>query len=377
MSHVVKRIAVAGLNHGHKLAKRVIANNRAKLVGINAPSRPDNIALSRELGAPLYDDIETMLDIESPEGVIVATPTHLLHRTAMACIRRGIHCLIEKPMSNSVGEAEEILLSSSANGARILVGYHRRYSKRVDAIRKLINSNELGRLIAVNCLWLVLKPENYYSDREWRTNKNQGGGPLFINASHEIDLLRHLCGNVIKVVAIAGRGREDYPNVVPTFGVLLSLENEAVCTLLFCDKAPSPFSYETTARENPAYPSYDEDCYKFFFEKGSVSFPSLRVYQKQPDSVQGWFDVLDERVSPQEQSIAFDPLDAEIEHFIDVLDGSSSSVCGVRDALQTLQTLWAIQRAVETGASVSVGSKATRVGVVDNKWEAQDENIES
>ena len=57
----------------------------------------------------------------------------------------------------------------------------------------------IGRLTAVAALWLLQKPADYF-DVAWR--REPGGGPLLINAIHDIDDLRFVCGEIEEVRAL-------------------------------------------------------------------------------------------------------------------------------------------------------------------------------
>ena len=93
-------------------------------------------------------------------------------------------------------------LSRPARSANvpILVGHHRRHNPIMRKAAEIIAGGGIGRVVAANGLWLSHKPKDYF-DVAWR--REAGGGPVLINAIHDIDCLRMLCGDVESVSAAA------------------------------------------------------------------------------------------------------------------------------------------------------------------------------
>ena len=88
-----------------------------------------------------------------------------------------------------------------------MVGYYRRFNPLVQRARQVVQSGEIGSLVAVNLLWTLQKPENYY-DVVWRTES--GGGPILINLIHDIDILRYVCGEIQQVYALTSSVTRDF-----------------------------------------------------------------------------------------------------------------------------------------------------------------------
>ena len=106
---------------------------------------------------------------------------------------------MEKPVTATIAEAAALVRLVAESGVKTLVGHHRRYLAAVQDAKAVIESGQIGRLVAASVLWATRKPDDYFQTA-WRTQP--GGGPLLINAIHEIDMLRHLCGEIAAVGGI-------------------------------------------------------------------------------------------------------------------------------------------------------------------------------
>ena len=165
----------------------------------------------------------------------------------------------------------------------------------------------LGRLVGVNVIWCVRKPEAYF-DAAWRTQA--GGGPVLINLIHEIDLLRFICGEISEVMALSANAVRGF-EVEDSASVTLRFENGALGTILMSDTAPSPWSWERASGENhPTFPENQENPSRFFGTEASMEFPRLKIWRY--EGALDWRSpIMAEAVSLPE----VDVYDEQIAHF--------------------------------------------------------------
>ena len=123
---------------------------------------------------------------------------------------------------------------------------------RSKAAREAMENGRIGQLAAVECTWAMRKHDAYF-DVGWR-RRRPGGGPVLINLIHDVDLLRHLCGDVSRVYAEGGSRLRGY-QVEDTIAITLRFESGATGTILASDAAPSPWSWELGTGENPFDPA--------------------------------------------------------------------------------------------------------------------------
>ncbi len=313
------------------------------LAGIVDPA-PSAAEFASELGVAHYSAVEDMLRVQEVDGVIVAVPTQLHRDIALSIIEKGVHVLIEKPIAARPEEAAELISAARSTGAKILVGHHRRHNPTVSKARELIG-RDIGKLLAVNVTWSVLKPVSYF-EPEWR--RSAGAGPVLTNLIHDVDLLRFLCGEVTSVSAIATALARNH-SVEDTVAVMLRFASGAVGTIVGCDASPSPWSWDFASGENPTFPVSAENSYRFLGTLGSLEFPNLRLWRHDGHGEPGWTQPL-----AQDQHIVAraDAYRRQLQHFGDIIRLDEEPLISGEDGLRSLQLANAILEAAATGQSV-------------------------
>lgn len=298
------------------------------------------------LGYPVHAGVEEMLDHAVPEAVVVAVPNQLHVEVALACVERRLPVLVEKPIAPTIAEALVLVEASEAAGVPLLVGHHRRHNPIMRLAAELVRGGGIGRVVAANALYLSHKPRGYH-DVEWR--REPGGGPVLINAIHEIDCLRMLLGDVETVQASASSAVRGFP-VEDTAAAVLRFASGALGTLLCSDTASSPWSWEWGSRENPDYPQDTEDCLHLAGTLGSLSIPTLGHRWHEPGA-ESWHTPLAFR------RLAVRLADAhheQMRNLAAVVRGTERPVVDGRSGAVTLATTLAITRSAETGATVRI-----------------------
>ncbi len=132
------RIGVVGVGHLGKHHARLLRDiEGCRVCGIfdNNPKALDKVA--REFSLPVASSFEALLD--SVDALTVATPTVTHHPVALASLSRGIHTLVEKPITPSLAEAEELLAMADKSGALLQVGHVERFNGAILAVREYIS----------------------------------------------------------------------------------------------------------------------------------------------------------------------------------------------------------------------------------------------
>lgn len=325
MNTVSIGIAGAGLiGRAHILRLQRAAG--ARLAAIADPS-PAARALAAECGVPCHDDLASMLDKEKLDGVIVATPNVLHMPQALACIERGLPVLIEKPLAETLANAERIVAASEQTGVPVLVGHHRRHNPILQSARELIRQGDLGRIATASAFTCFLKPDPYF-DTAWR--REPGGGPVLINLIHVIDDLRFMLGEISEIKAMGSTALRRFP-VEDSAAAILRFESGALGTIALTDAAAAPWSWELTSGENASFPRTDQDCYLIAGTSGSLAVPSLRRWGYEGE--RSWTAPLSAfRIGVE----AADPLDRQIAHFAAVIRGEAMPIITAADAFRTL-----------------------------------------
>ena len=338
-------IAGAGLI-GRAHIERMRRSAECRLAAIADPG-PEAAAYAGSLGVAHYADLDVMLAAERLDGVIVATPNAAHAPNALSCIGRGLPVLIEKPLAESLANAERIVEAAERAGVPVLVGHHRRHNPILQQARDIVRRGEIGRIATVAALAAFLKPDPYF-DTAWR--REPGGGPVLINLIHVIDDLRFLCGEIAEIKAIGSNALRGFP-VEDSAAAVLRFEGGALGTIALSDAAAAPWSWELTAGENPAYPQQPEDCYLIAGTAGSVAVPSLRRWRY--EGTASWTAPL--TAERTERPLA-DPLDRQLAHFCRVIRAEATPIIDGRDAFRTLAATLAIREASDPARSGDGGA---------------------
>ncbi len=343
------RIAVAGAGYIGQ-AHMGVAQHSATvtLIAVVDPS-PVAQALAAQAGVPCYASLAELLVHDRPDGVVLATPNALHVAHALECMQAGIPCLLEKPIAPTVAEAQTLVEQVEATGAKVLIGHHRAHSPIMAQAKAVVQSGELGQLVAVMGSATFFKPDSYYADGPWR--REVGGGPILLNMIHEVHNLRMLCGDIVAVQAFASNAIRGFA-VEDTVSINLRFANGVLGTFLLSDTAACARSWEQTSQENKAYPSYDdEDCYVIAGTHGSLSVPTMRLKTYPSPEDRSWWKPFDERTVDM---VRADPIALQMEHFGAVVRGEATPRVTARDGLANLRVTEAIVQAAKTGSTVKL-----------------------
>ncbi|MBI4666874.1 MAG: Gfo/Idh/MocA family oxidoreductase [Nitrospinae bacterium] len=168
----------------------------------------------------LYDDYRKMLAAEKPDIVSVAAWTEYHAEMVIACAEagvKGIYC--EKPLAVSLPQARKMIKACQKHDVAMVVGHERRWDRRYQVIREKLAAGELGQLRSVT---------GYCLSGAWPklSRKKYGGGPVFHDGTHLVDLFRFIAGDAVAAMAVEDR-RHGNANVESTVMGVIEFENGA------------------------------------------------------------------------------------------------------------------------------------------------------
>jgi predicted dehydrogenase len=345
------RIAVAGagyIGQAHIAAAQHSASVTLSGVVDPSPAAKDIAAMA---GVPLYTSLQELLAQNPPDGLVLATPNHLHVLQGLQCIDAGLPILLEKPIATTVAEGEKLVNAVRISGAKVLIGHHRAHSPIMAKAKAVVQSGQLGRLVAVMGSAAFFKPDAYFAAGPWR--REVGAGPILLNMIHEVHNLRMLCGDIVAVQAFASNATRGFA-VEDTVAVNLQFASGVLGTFLLSDTAACARSWEQTSQENKAYPSYDdEDCYVITGVNGSLSVPTMRLKTYPRPEDRSWWKPFEAGVVGM---VRGDPIALQMEHFGAVVRGQAPPLVSALDGLQNLRVTEAIAQAARTGCAVRLDS---------------------
>ncbi|KAJ5160289.1 uncharacterized protein N7482_007293 [Penicillium canariense] len=354
------KVAIVGAGLiGPRHAHSVISNSATELVALVDPA-PTGEATAAMLNTNFYPSVAALLSSSHrPDAAIVCTPNHTHVPLAKELLAGGIHVLLEKPVSDSLESGRSLLEFARAPEhahLKLLVGHHRRFNPYVRATKAVLEAGSLGQLIAVNGLWTLYKPDSYFAaPTDWRASGARGGGVIPINLVHDIDLMHHLFGPIVRVQAEKTLPQRLSPPHDADEGVALTMRfaSGVVGTFLVCDATPSAHNFESGTGENPMIPRAQEayDFYRIFGSDASLSVPDLTRWSY-GQAEKSWSNPLvAEKIPLPDESV---PFDLQLAHFVDVIRGDAKPSCSGDEGLRALIVCKAVQTAMHTGQPVDI-----------------------
>jgi phthalate 4,5-cis-dihydrodiol dehydrogenase len=181
-------------------------------------------------GIGLFDNVDEMCRAKDIDAVWIATPSAFHAENTVAAALNGKHVICEKPMALTLEDCHTMIEAAEKNQVTLLL-HSKASDPPVVKMREIVASGRLGRLIQINT-W------NY---KGWLTqarladeiDNSKGGGVLFRQGPHQVDIVRSIGGGKVKTVsAIAGRWHADFATE-GNFTALLEFEDGTPATLVF------------------------------------------------------------------------------------------------------------------------------------------------
>lgn len=182
-------------------------------------------AFGRRFGCPTFASVEAMCRSDAVNAVWISTPNTLHAEHVVTAARHGKHVICEKPMAVTLAECDRMIRAVEDNGVKFLQGHSKIYGAPIRAMEEIVRSGRLGRVVQIQAFnfndWLQrprLAPE---------LDTRKGGGLVYRQGPHLIDIVRFLGGGLVKTVrAVTGRADRNF-NTEGHFSALLEFENGA------------------------------------------------------------------------------------------------------------------------------------------------------
>jgi predicted dehydrogenase len=186
-------IGCGGIARHHASRMKQLRNARIAAASdvVEAAAR----SFAADFGGTPYPDYRKLLRQDDLDAVWVCTPTFQHPGPVIAAARAGKHVFCEKPMALKLGDAERMAEACDQAKVRFTIGFVRRFDTQWGTLKKVIQSNALGRPV----IWRFAaggRPAN-----PWFRDVNKGGGPLMDGAIHNYDFMLQIFGPVASVQA--------------------------------------------------------------------------------------------------------------------------------------------------------------------------------
>jgi predicted dehydrogenase len=173
---------------------------QARVVGVQDVNLERARSFAESVDAPLFGEVDELL--AQPADLAVILAPHPFHAAlALACLDAGLHVLTEKPLTDEVAQADEMIARARQRNRMVAVSFQRRARQEIQAAREIIQSGALGEIQRADVLGTWPRRRAYFEVAPWRgTWRGEGGGILINQGQHDLDLLCYLAGNPSRVV---------------------------------------------------------------------------------------------------------------------------------------------------------------------------------
>jgi predicted dehydrogenase len=313
------------------------------LVAIADPS-PVAVRIGAAQNIPIYPDAGAMLAQGGLDAVIIATPTERHHQDMMMALEARQTVLVEKPITATLAEADEVTRFAEQQGCHVLVGHQRRYYPCAAEAREIIAQGRIGKLMGVTGQWTTRKDDDYYS-AAWR--RDVKAGPILTNLIHEIDLLRFICGDIATVSAEVTHHDQEFDKE-DAVAISMKFVNSAVGTFLLSDRTPTPWTWEMALGESVRFPKTGQNAIRFLGTEGALDFPNLTLWSH-ADSDGDWHD---EITAEQIKTPFVDAYIAQCKHLCAIVRGTETPIIDARNGSKSLAATLAAASSAASGRRV-------------------------
>ncbi|MCX8182324.1 MAG: Gfo/Idh/MocA family oxidoreductase [Candidatus Methanomethyliaceae archaeon] len=206
-------VGVMGRNH----ARIYSSTDGCELIGVLDINPEMAKEVAKEHKVPAFTRIEDLLAAK-PDAVSIVVPTSSHKDVSLKFLEKGIACLVEKPISSTVEDAEVMIRSAERNGAILMVGHIERFNPAVFAMKSIISNGELGEIFTLSA-----KRAGPFDPRI------KDVGIIVDLMTHDIDVCRYLVGREpLAVHAVYGKYKrdvEDFASLILDFeGAIATIE---------------------------------------------------------------------------------------------------------------------------------------------------------
>lgn len=242
-----------------------------------------------EYGAKAYIELDEMLEKELIDIVCICTPSGFHASTAVQVANAKKHLIVEKPIAMTLEDTDKIIEACRFNNVKLSVVHPNRFRPVVQELRKIMDSELLGKISHASCIVNWNRNQDYYDQAPWRGTKKYDGGVLMNQAIHNLDLLLWFMGQPKQVFSMeATRIRN------------IEAEDVSIGVIQFESGALSSVEASTTV-----YPKNFEESLTIFGEKGTVKIGGTNALYFEHLEIKG---MNDGEINDLKQRIKDDPL---------------------------------------------------------------------
>ncbi len=331
--------------HSDLLGNHQIAG--AKLLAVCDTKEEKAREIGNKYSVPYYKNMHDMMKKEDVDVIVILTPSgmHAAHTIELAEYKKDI--IVEKPMALTLDDADHMIRACDNHGCRLFVIKQNRFNVPVVKLREAIEAHRFGKMVmgTVRVRWC--REQAYYDQDDWRGTWAMDGGVLANQASHHIDMLEWMMGDVESVFARS-----------TTALVAIEAEDTAIVSLKFANGALGIIEATTATR-----PDNLEGSISILGEKGSVEIGGFAVNEMKvwrfSEATSDDESILD-RFSVNPPNVYGFGHQAYYDHVIDCINNNTAMLVDGLVGRKSLELITAIYESIETRKEVFLKFKPER-----------------
>jgi UDP-N-acetyl-2-amino-2-deoxyglucuronate dehydrogenase len=322
--------------HKHSEAIQII-NSEAKLVAVCDVQRERADGFGKKCIASVYYDYKEFLKHEF-DVVVITSPSALHPDLGMLAAKAGKHVITEKPIGISLEKIDELIQTCDRYKRSLFVVKQNRLNPTMKLLKNAIKKNRFGRIYMAHANVFWQRPQAYYDMDKWRGTWEFDGGSFMNQASHYLDAMYWLIGEVESVMAITG-----------TLGRNIETEDCGSALLKYRNGAIGSINVSMLT-----YPKNFEGSITVLGEKGTVKIGGIAL-----NKIEKWeFSEYDDDDKVIESS-NYEPTSvygqghiAYYQNVIKVLTGKTESEIDGRVGRKTVEIILGIYKSAKEGIRV-------------------------
>ena len=225
-------LGIVGLGRGFMLTLQALRENPSIRMSAAYSLRTDQREhFANQFNAKAFDSFEALIASDEVDAVYIATPHEIHAEQTIAAVRAGKHVLVEKPMA--IGLADCIAMEKAAQeaGKIIVVGPSHGFDTPVQKAAELVASGAYGspRMVtAFNFTDFMYRPR-----RPEELDTSRGGGVIYSQAAHQIDVVRRIVGLPVSAIRASAANWDSRRPSEGAYSALMHFEGGAWATLTY------------------------------------------------------------------------------------------------------------------------------------------------
>ena len=353
-----EKIKFALIGCGAIANKHMIAINRldnAEVVGAYDIDSHAAKVFGDKYSIPAFTNVDEMIKKTGPDVLNILTPSGNHAENILELIRFNKHFVVEKPLALRLDQIDRIIEECDKRGIKIFVVQQNRFNPPIQKLKEALKKGRFGKLVlgTVRVRWC--RTQSYYDQKSWRGTWAYDGGVFTNQASHHIDMLIWLMGDVESVLAKTATRLVD-----------IEAEDTGVAILKFRNGALGLLEATTATR-----PKDLEGSISILGEKGSVEVGGFFM-----NELKTWNfaepDEMDADVWDKFSKVPNKPAWNHSQFFKNVVDSLVNGKRGLIDGLEgrkSVELINAIYESAETGREVALRftPKMCKLGMTNGK----------